>query len=147
LSGSFAAEVIYSGESLGSLKYHVMVFIALALAFLLAPLLVFSARLARCRFRALLDFGALAWRHDRAFDEKWIRDPSAIRENLLGSPDIGSLSHVATTFEHVTRMRIVPLDKQAVLVMLLAVLVPLLPFVATTIPLAEILKDLGAFLV
>jgi hypothetical protein len=40
-----------------------------------------------------------------------------------------------------------PLDHEAVLVLFLAAVVPLVPFVATTTPLAEILKDLGVFLV
>jgi hypothetical protein len=70
LSGSFATRVLYAGESLDSLKYHLAVFVALGLAFLLAPLLVFSGKLAQCRFQSLLDFGMLGWRHDRAFDDK-----------------------------------------------------------------------------
>ena len=60
LSGSFAAQVLYAGASLNGLKYHLAVFVALGLAFLLAPLLVFSGKLAHCRFQSLLDFGMLA---------------------------------------------------------------------------------------
>ena len=42
LSGSFAGQVLYAGESVNGLKYHLVVFVALSLGFLLAPLLVFS---------------------------------------------------------------------------------------------------------
>jgi hypothetical protein len=147
LSGGFAAEVLYGGESLNSLKYHLAVFLALSLGFLLAPLAVFSGKLARCRFRALLDFGALIWRHDRAFDEKWIRGPGAARESLLGSPDVSSLSAIGEAFEHVKRMRVVPLDEQALIVLTAAALVPMLPFLGSTIPLTDILQKLVEFMV
>jgi hypothetical protein len=147
LSGSLAGEVLYAGESVSSLKYHVIVFVVLSLAFLLAPLLVFLGKLARARFQAVLDFRMLIWRHDRAFDQKWVQIPGPKQESLLGSPDVSSLADIASAFEHVQRMRVIPLDNQAVLLLILAALVPLLPFVASTIPLTDILKDLGVFMV
>jgi hypothetical protein len=147
LSGSLAGEIIYAGESLNSLKFHVIVFVAVSLAFLLAPLLVFFGKLARCRFQAVLDFRMLIWRHDRAFDEKWVRGRVPKEESILGNPDVSSLANIATAFEHVQRMRLMPLDNLAVLVLFLSAVVPLLPFVASTIPLRDILEDLGMFMV
>jgi len=84
LSGSLAYEIVHRGSSLNSLKYHVVVFVVLALVILHAPLVVFAGRLARCRFRGLLDFGTLIGRHDRAFDEKWVKPLGTNRESLLG---------------------------------------------------------------
>jgi hypothetical protein len=147
LSGSFTAEVLYSGESLHSLKYHLLVFVVLSLSVSLAPLLVFSRKMAHCRFRGILDFGKLVWSHDRAFDEKWVRTLGPDQKRIMGCPDVSSLVGLGTAFEHVQRMRVMPLDREAVLVLFLANVVPLLPFAATTIPLAEILKDLGVFMV
>ncbi len=135
LSGSLASEVIYGGESLGSLKYHVIVFVVISLTFLLAPLLVFFGKLARCRFEAMMEFRMLIWRHDRDFDEKWIRGRGPKEESLLGSPDVSSLADIASAFEHVERMRPIPLDNIALLVLILSALIPLLPFVASDIPL------------
>jgi hypothetical protein len=147
LSGSFASQVLYAGESLHSLKYHVAVFVALALAISLAPLLVFSRQLAHCRFKALLDFGMLVGSHDRAFDAKWIRNPGPNQEKILGCADASSLVELARAYEHVQEMRVIPLDRQAILVLLAAAVVPLVPFVATTIPVTDILRDLGVFMV
>jgi hypothetical protein len=147
LSGSMASEVLYANESLNSLKYHIGIFIALSLAFLLAPLLLFSHKLSHCRFQAILDFGMLVWRHDRAFDAKWVQTPGPNQDKILGSPDVSSLADIAEAFEHVQHMRVIPLDHQALLVMLLAAAIPMLPFVATTVPLADVLKDLAEFLV
>ena len=117
LSGSLAGEILFRGSSLQQLKYHVAVFVILAIAILHAPLLAFSGRLGRCRFQALLDFGTLIGRHDRAFDEKWIKPRDADRSGLLGSPDISSLADAGIVYEHVERMQLVPFDKKAVLVL------------------------------
>ncbi len=122
LSGGLAYEIVHRGSSLSELKYHVIVFVVLALIVVHAPLLAFSGRLARCRFRGLLDFGALIGRHDRAFDEKWIDRPDASPENLLGSPDVRSLAAIATVFEHVDEMQLIPFDKKALVVLILAAL-------------------------
>jgi hypothetical protein len=147
VSGGLAYEIVHRGSSLAELKYHVIVFVVLALAIIHAPLLAFSGRLARCRFRGLLDFGALIGRHDRAFDEKWVDRPDANPENLLGSPDVTSLASIATVFEHVDRMQFIPVDKKALAVLIVAALVPMIPLVGTAIPLTEILSKLAELMV
>ena len=147
LSGSLAGEILYRGSSLDQLKYHVIVFVVLAIAILHAPLLAFTGRLARCRFRALLEFGTLIGRHDRAFDEKWVKPRGADRESLLGSPDVSSLADAGVVYEHVERMQLIPFDKKAVLVLVMAALIPMIPLVGTAIPLKEILAKLGEFMV
>lgn len=147
LSGSLAGEILFRGSSLDELKYHVVVFVVLAIAILHAPLLAFSGRLARCRFGALLEFGTLIGWHDRAFDEKWIKTRDTDRSGLLGSPDISSLADVGIIYEHVQRMQIIPFEKKAVLVLVAATLLPMIPLVGTTVPLKEILSKLGEFMV
>jgi hypothetical protein len=147
LSGSLAGEILFRGSSLDQLKYHVIVFVVLAIAVLHAPLLAFTGRLARCRFRALLEFGTLLGRHDREFDEKWLKPRGADRASLLGSPDVSSLAAAGVVYEHVERMRLIPFEKQAVFVLIVAALIPMIPLVGTTIPLREILSKLGEFMV
>jgi hypothetical protein len=147
LSGSFAREILHRGSTLDSLKYHVVVFVVLSIAILHIPLFAFIRRQARLRFRALLEFGSLARRHDRAFDEKWVEHPVAPPESLLGSPDVASLADIAMAFEHVDRMQLFPFDKKAVLVLAIAALIPMIPLVGTAIPITEIISKLGEFMV
>jgi hypothetical protein len=147
ISGSFAREIIHHGASLDSLKYHALLFVAASVVILHAPLLAFTGRLARCRFRGLLDFGTLAWHHDRAFDEKWVEPGNADRAQILGSPDPESLVNIAEAFEHVERMRLLPLDKKALVVLIAAAVIPMIPLLGTAVPLVEILSKLGEFLV
>ncbi len=147
LSGGFAREIIHRASSLDSLKYHILVFVLLVIVLLHAPLLAFTGKLARCRFRGLLDFGILICAHDCAFDEKWIKPLHTSQQSLLGSPDTASLARMDTIFASVEKMRLIPLDKKAVGVLLVAALLPMLPLVGTAIPLKQILSKLGEFMV
>jgi hypothetical protein len=146
LSGSLAYEIVHRGSSLNILKYHIMVFVVLAIVTLHAPLLLFTGRLARCRFRGLLDFGSLIGDHDRAFDEKWLKSPSANDSSLLGSPDVSTLANVAQVYEHVDRMQLLPFDKKALIVLVAAALIPMIPLLGTVTGLTEILSMLGKFM-
>ena len=69
------------------------------------------------------------------------------QETILGCPDVASLVDMAAAFEHVQRMQVVPLDRTALLVLVAAALGPMLPFLASTIPLTDILVDLAGFMV
>ena len=147
LSGSLAYEIVHRGSSLNILKYHIMIFVVLAIVILHAPLLVFTGRLARCRFRGLLDFGSLIGSHDREFDEKWLKLSGPTRTSLLGSPDVASLADLALVYEHVERMQLLPFDKKALIVLVVAALIPMVPLLGTVAGLTEILSMLGKFMV
>ncbi len=144
LSGSLAYEIVHRGSSLNILKYHIMIFVVLAIVILHAPLIVFTGRLARCRFRGLLDFGSLIGDHDRAFDEKWLKSQGS---SLLGSAHMGSLTDMSTAYEQVERMQLLPWDKQALIVLVAAALIPMVPLLGTVTVLTEILSKLGKFVV
>jgi hypothetical protein len=147
LSGSFAREILHRGSSLESLKYHVLVFVVLAIGILHAPLTVFMGKLARCRFKGLLGFGTLILRHDIAFDEKWVSSRETNYASLIGSHDVGPLADLGVVYEHVERMQIIPFDKKALVVLVIAALIPMIPLVGTAIPLAEIFSKLAEFMV
>ncbi len=147
LSGSLAYEIVHRGSSLNILKYHIMIFVVLAIVIEHLPLLAFTGRLARCRFRGLLEFGSLIGEHDRAFDEKWLQPSDANRRSLLGSPDVASLADIALVYEHVERMQLLPLDRKALIVLVVAALIPMIPLLGTVASLTEILSMLGKFMV
>jgi hypothetical protein len=123
-----------------------MIFVALAVVIEHAPLLVFTGRLARCRFRGLLDFGSLIGDHDRAFDEKWLTLRGSGRSSLLGSPDVASLADIALVYDHVERMQLLPFDRKALIVLVAAALIPMVPLLGTVTGLTEIVSMLGKFM-
>ena len=147
-SSAIFYQILHNNESIESLKYHIILFVIIALIVLHAPLLVFVSRLSRCRFRGLLQFSSLVLRYDRAFEEKWIEkrfgEPA---EPLLGSPDIQSLADIATSYEHVNDMRLIPFDMKGFLVLVAAAVLPLVPLIGTAVPLDEILSKLAELMV
>lgn len=140
VSAALAEEILHRGESIDSLKYHVIVFAISSMFILHAPLMAFSGQLSRCRFQGLLEFGKLVWEHDRDFEAKWIEKRP--QESLLGSADVQTLASAATAYEHVDRMWLLPLDVKACVTLFLAILIPMIPLLGTAIPLDEIFMKL-----
>jgi hypothetical protein len=140
---SCAAGERYLREGASVLQYKSAFggFIVLCLAAVLAPLLVFGKPLARLKDAALLNYGGLAASHQRAFESKWLagRPPDG---QILGSPDVSSLADLAASYELVLRMRPIPIDVATVVAVLLAAVLPLLPAVATAVPLKDMLGKL-----
>jgi len=141
-------QILHKDESIETLKYHIILYVIIALIVLHAPLLVFVSRLSRCRFRGLLEFSSLVLRYDRAFEEKWIEkrfgEPT---EPLLGSPDVQSLADIATSYEHVNDMVLIPFDMKGSLVLLAAAVLPMVPLLGTALPLDQIISKLAELMV
>lgn len=111
---------------------------AVLLAF--APLVFFAPHLWRARHEALRTYGNLANDYVRAFDARWIGGKN--RQALLGSPDIQSLADLDSAFGVLRRMRLVPVTRRQVLLIVAAVALPLSLVVFTQIPLADLIGDL-----
>jgi len=52
----------------------------------LCPLLVFTFRLAAAKRAGILEYGVLAQRYVRAFDDKWLRGGAGAEEPLIAAP-------------------------------------------------------------
>jgi hypothetical protein len=109
------------------------------LFFVLAPLLVFTPRLARTKYIGLLKYGGFAQRYVREFDQKWLRDGPTTDKPLVGSGDIQSLADLGNSFEIVKGMKPVPFGKDTLLQLAVISLAPVAPLVLTMIPLGDLL--------
>ena len=109
------------------------------LFFVLAPLLVFVPCLARTKRVGLAEYGGLAQRYVREFDEKWLRGGAPAGEPLIGSGDIQSLADLGNSYEVVKQMRWVPFTSQTVLQLAATTLAPVVPLTLTMISLEELL--------
>jgi hypothetical protein len=74
----------------------------------------------------------------RAFETRWLRGREN-DEDLLGTPDISSLADLTAGYEAVRRMSPVPLSKESLMPLVVAVLLPMLAVGATQLPLKELL--------
>jgi hypothetical protein len=130
---------LYAGAKLTDFKLELLALVIMMLFFVLAPLLVFTPRLARTKRIGLLEYGGLAQRYVREFDQKWLRDEVATGEPLVGSGDIQSLADLGNSFEIVKGMKPVPFGKETLLQLAVVSLAPVAPLVLTMIPLGDLL--------
>src|SRR5206468_462010 len=117
-------------------------FILLRWYFRLFVWIRFLAHLATARRVGLREYGTLAQRYVRAFDDKWLRGGASAGEPLVGSADIQSLADLGNSFELVRSMRVVPITRDALLQLAVITLLPVAPLLLTMISLEELLKRL-----
>jgi len=141
LAGVMANKIFYASAKLIDFKMELFAVVAMMLFFVLVPLLVFIPRLARTKREGLVEYGALAQRYVREFDEKWLRGGAPAGEPLVGSGDIQSLADLGNSFEIVKGMKLVPFGKDTLLRLVVIPLVPVAPLLLTMMPLGELLNQ------
>ena len=77
-----------------------------------------------------------------AFDAKWLKGGAAETERLLGSSDIQSLADLGNSYEVVRTMRVAPVERNAIIALAAAVLVPIVPLLLTMTNLEVLLRKL-----
>jgi hypothetical protein len=138
LAGIVANRVLYNGDKLVSFKFQIGGFIVFFVVAVLAPLFMFTPRMARVRRKGLGDYGLFAQRYVESFDQKWVHGtiPS---DELLGTGDIQSLADLGNSYQVVREMRVVPFDLKDVSRLALATAVPLSPLLLTIFSFEELI--------
>ena len=142
LAGAIANRIFFEGATLLQFKVEIIVVVAFLLLVVLGPLLLFTPHLAAARRVGLREYGTLAQRYVREFDDKWLRGHASAGEPLLGSADIQSLADLGNSFELVRSMRMAPITRDAILQLAVITLLPVAPLLLTMISLEELLKRL-----
>jgi len=142
LAAQIANRIFFAGAALFDFKLEIAVMVAVLMCIVFGPLLVFSPQLARVKRTGLNEYGTLAERYVRGFDEKWLRRGTQGSEPLMRSADIQSLADMGNSFSGVRSMRIAPVARDAILQLAAAVLVPLIPLLLTVMPLEELTSKL-----
>src|ERR1700752_77832 len=137
LAGIVAQRVLYHGESVQTFKFQIAGFIVFFVVAVLAPLLMFTPRMARARRKGLADYGLFAQRYVEGFDQKWVRGKPPSQE-LLGTGDIQSLADLGNRYDIVREMRVVPFGLQDVSRLALATAAPLSPLLLTIFSFEEL---------
>ena len=142
VASQIANRIFFAGATLMDFKEEIFVVLLFLLCLVFGPLLVFSPQLSRAKRRGLLEYGSLAERYVREFDDKWLRGARESGEPLMGSADIQSLADMGNSFTVVRSMRLAPISRDAVLELSAAVLVPLTPLLLTIMPVEQLVKRL-----
>jgi len=143
LAGLIANRIFYLGAALPNFKAEIAVVVLFVLCLVLGPFFVFAPQLASAKRTGLREYGTLAERYVREFDDKWLRGGVAAgSEPLVGSADIQSLADLGNSFEVVKTMRVAPITRDALLGLVAATLAPVVPLALTMMSLEDLLKKL-----
>lgn len=141
-SGTIANAIFYEGAKLPQYQLLIFGMVAGALLFVLGPLLVFLGPLSTARRKGLGEYGALANRYVRDFDNKWLRNGAPDGEVFIGSADIQSLADLSNSFDVIRRMNIVPFTLQTIFQLGVITLLPIGPLLLTMISVEELISTL-----
>ena len=142
LAGTLANRIFFLDAQLLQFKFEIGSVVLLMLCLFLLPLLMFGPQLARAKRKGSREYGVLAERYAREFDEKWVRGGAPAGEQLLGSGDIQSLADLGNSFSVVREMRIMPVKRDDVIRLAAATLLPIVPLALTMMSFEELLKTL-----
>lgn len=146
LAGRWGHEVLYHGVHVDSLKPLMVVYLLIVLLVFLGPLLLFCRNLHRFRHHALLRYSALVGTQGRLVYRKWIEGEDIGDAPILDSPELSCVADTNAVFESVEKMRLIPIGKEALLPLLLAVAIPMLPVFAIEVPIKDLLLKIGVSL-
>ena len=142
LASEWGYEVQFHGVDIYSFKALLIGFVLMITVIFVGPLLVFSGCLWRTKRQALREYGALIARQGRLFHRRWIEDEVSDNE-LVENRNISVLAGLRNSFEVISQMRPVPIDRTLLNPLTWSVMLPMLPVVALKLPVEEVLKGLA----
>jgi hypothetical protein len=142
LAGLIANRIFFAHGRLPNFLPLIVAVIAVAELLVLGPLLVFTRRLEAVARTGAREYGALAQKYVRDFDQKWLRGGAPADEPLLGSEDIESLADMGNSFAVVQQMRWLPFTLRDALQLGAISLLPVLPLTLTMISFHDLLGHL-----
>jgi len=142
LAGMMANRIFYVGAKLPDFKFDLAGLVAFMVVAVLGPLMVFAPRLERTKRTALREYGTLALRYTREFDQKWLRGGADPAEPFLGSADIQSLADLGNSYESIKNLRFIPFPPRAVVHLAVVTAAPVLPLLLTMLSFEELLQRL-----
>ena len=145
VSGVIADQILYAGAKLTDFQVEIVAISAAMTIFVAGPLFAFVPNLVRAKQAALLKHEALSMRYARTFDRKWLSG-DVPDEPLLGNSDEQTLADLNANYESVQRMLVLPISKTALIKLLLAVPVPMLPLLLTMFSFKDLVRQVISLL-
>jgi hypothetical protein len=139
ISAGIFSEMAQRGASLKTFAPVLLGVLVLVVLFALGPFLSFIPVLARLRRRALYCFGVLAAQHSTLFERRWFDNHPADQE-LLGAPEISSLTDLASAYVVAASIQTFPFGRGTILSVVVAAGLPMVPVVLLEVPLREIIS-------
>ena len=145
-SSEVANQVIYNGVPIEDYRFSLLV-IPIVVIVYLSPLFYFSRKLGKLKLDGIMIYSTLTHKYSKLFEDKWIRGNNINdNESILGSGDIQSLADIGATYEVVENIRVIPINLNIFLFMLIMVTIPFIPLLFLKFNIKQILEGLAGFL-
>ena len=142
LAAFIGSRIAYQGARLTEFAIELVVVVVALLLVVLGPLLRFASHLEEARRFGLFEYGVLAQRYVREFDDKWLRRGGVDGAALVGSADVQSLADLGASFDVVSTMRVAPFTLRTIVQLAVITLLPVAPLLLTMVPLDQLLLRL-----
>ncbi len=146
LSAFVLDKLFIEGTSLSTFQPVISTYIFLGVVIFILPLCFFTPLLIKTRRLGLFNYGDLGDKYSQLFNDKWIEQHQLKEGELLGSPDIQSLSDLSSAFERIEKMKPFPFKAHTVLVLIFSSIFPFLPLVLTQVPVKELLGRIAGMI-
>jgi hypothetical protein len=133
-------QALHSVFSRESLTMVVALWVMVVLLIFVGPLACFVSKLAHLFRVGYVEYGSLAHLHAEQFHEKWVHGRQAHLSELLAAQEISALIDLASSFDRLRRIKLLPVERITLMQVVAAAAVPMLPVIMTQVPLAELLK-------
>jgi hypothetical protein len=141
-----SAQIALAGGNLPTPQLYFNIGLLLTtVALLIAPLAVFTPTLMRERRRGIFEYGMLAERAGRLFEQRWL-DRQRSDEALLQQPDFSAAADLYQIVSNVGAIRFVPVGLKDVATLVLAMLLPFVPVLLLAVPTEVIWEHLSSLL-
>lgn len=140
-AGAVADFVLSEGAPVTELKGFITGAVVFILLLFLGPLAFFFGPLYRAKDEALLRYEGLAERFWQAFERKCLgTDASPRGPSQIADPDFSALSDLGSLVKTVRELKTLPVTKEGLMPLLMAIVLPFVPVLAMVFPLQELLS-------
>jgi hypothetical protein len=142
IGASFRNDILKYGKHLADFKGPGIAFVVIVFAIALLPLLFFVPKLLPLRRRGILEYSVIGHMQSSAFHEKWVVHGEENEEEVIAAPEISTLCDYNSAYNNVENMNPIPVDKEALTGLALAIAIPALPVILAQVPIQVVLQDL-----
>lgn len=143
LAGAWATQLLEGRTTVPSLIPTLLLFILIAVVLACGPLMPFTKQLYQTQRRFLRYYNPFALEYARRFHAKWIARRPESDANMLGTSDIQSFADLGNFYKVVQETRFSLINKRKLLELWMAAIVPMLPLVATIVPIDRLFQQIG----
>jgi len=146
VAGMVANRVVHAGAPPTAYIHGIVALVVCVVVLFSGPPLVFTGKLRHAKWRGTVEYGALATGEGGQFERKWLNRTGSIDESVLEVSDFSATTDLYQVVTNVYAMGTIPIDFRNRLFLMIATLLPFLPFALMAVPLDVLLTKLAGLL-